>query len=440
MRPDIRRTVVRAAALGLFAAAAFAPQGAEARNQRGDDVRVISPSEVSSGNTLTTIFSTERDKTVFVLKKGKYDLLGAPAAVLRRSDGILICGATGNAKDVVLESSFQSYAFLVDHSRDVEIRDITIRNASPVLTALRLGEDRVETTSATTDSFAHDVTLRGCTLEGGICVQASVGIGALTMKGCTLRVTGNRGIGLLWQDGGDLFVTRNRFRTAKDGTSSNDVVAGAGVRVLGPISQASNGERARTIVMSRNDVNGDFEFGIELNDVTDVRVRRNTVKFPNPVQDIGVFAAPGQNPLRARIGIALRRATASGLPDELEVRRNRVRKALFGLWMRDTGVPPDDTRLRSAVSRNDFRRCGTSDPNLDTENSRGRPGGAVLVSLITSGCPMFIERNDFRGLRSPVTEPAVVEDNGLSLADCFQDPHRNKTDRGRPLYTGASKR
>ncbi len=423
-----RALVLTALALP-FAVAADSADARPTGAQAGAETLTISPQDIApgtagTGSRLTNLIFQNQSADVIVLKKGRYELDSALIIFGKRN--VTICGATNRASDVILEVTPRNslpFGIVIDHSLNLTFKNLTIRTTSDGAEAVR-----VNTIASSAESFADDITFDRCTLQGFIGISATVRARNLTINRCNITVThgdgaGGRGAGVVWQDGEGLFIAKSRFGTA------NGIQAQAGVRVRGPAgSDLSDGRRARGVIVAGNTIRGDFEFGIDLNDVKGVRVRRNTVKFGSVTQtnDNGTD--------RGRVGIRVARAQASGLTEGVELQRNRVRGALYGVWLRNTG--------RVLVDRGNFGGCGST----STDNSFGTNGAGILVTLLSPGCATVddnntvvrtidIRRCDFRGLRSPVSEPAITEETDTSLIQCFRFGNvNNRTSRNRELF------
>jgi len=365
--------------------------------------------------------------TTIIVEKGTY-LLTGQLFVFNRSN-VVVCGATGRAGDVTFESAGGGggagarAAIYVQQSSDITFRDLTIRGTAAGGQCVFM-DAALSTTLA---SFAESVTLDGCTLEADNPVIATAAARSLTIKKCRIKIGATDGFGVLWGDGDALLITKTKF------TTSAGVDAFAGVIVLGATAAASEGERAERIILTRNRFEGAFARAIDLADVLDARVRSNKILLSgDPIRD-GTNLTSGLR--TGRVGILIRRGAATALPADYEVRRNKIRGALHGIWLSFTG--------QGVISRNDLRRCGSP----DVDEFFREFGGALRLQLQSAICRIEIDRNDMRNLRSPksasdgssiVDVPAVtVVPDTLSEA-CFADGNdRNKLSNGRVLFLGA---
>ena len=337
-----------------------------------------------------------------------------------RHSNLTLCGATGRADDVVIQTAAAT-TLLVEQSNGTVLRDLTLRSTHALGTALRLNS----VVSAEIESFTDDTAIDGCAFEGFVGVQAGVRMRNLTMGRSRCTVTQAGGAGLVWEDGSGLFLTRNRFTTAVAPDSGPTPIAAVFVR--GPFVAASEGERARHLLFSRNEVAGDFATGFDLADVTDVRLDRNRITFPAPQY---TDVSPDPDETRGRVGIVVRRAQASAQTEDFRLVRNTVHRAHYAAWLLNTGD--------GVVFANDFTQSGAA-----TVDARfGDVGGALRMNMQNAQCGITIRRNDFRHLRSPAgpSNPAVVIVPAGNEGACFGDDDRNRVDRGRLLYAGAAKR
>ena len=398
------------AAAALFALLVLAAPAAQAK-ARGLPAGSFATYPDDFGNALTApdalrnFLASRPDVSTVVFQKGTHDLGASPVFVFRRS-GLTLCGATGRAEDVVLTTS-SSVSLVLEQTGGIVLRDLTVRSTATRGNAVRLNS----VFSTDVESFADDTRLEGCAFEAFIGIQAAVRARNLTVTGSRCTVTQPGGAGLLWEDGTGLFVTRTRFNTTSN-------TATAAIFVDGAQSPTSQGDRARHILLSRNTVTGDFATGFDLADVTDADLRDNRITFPGPQ-----FAT--QTGLSGRVGIVIRRAAASALTENYFLTRNSVRKAHYGLWLLNAG--------RGGVLANRFGACGS--PVAD--GRFGDTGGAMRLNLQSAVCNISIQRNDFRGLASPSSAPAVGVLPAGNEGVCFGADDRNLVDRGRPLYLGA---
>ena len=388
----------------LLALAGATSAGARSGGDADGIVVRYPSSQVPDPGALQSALSPPSVSTV-VFERGTH--LFSETLFAFRREGLTICGATGSPGEVVIQST-ATPALQIEQSRGITLRDVTLRSTANFGRALRLAA----AVSPEIESFADDVRLEGAAFEAFVGVEATVRAKDLTMVGCRAEVTQASGAGLLWEDGPRLQVTRTRF------TTSSGVSALAAVLVRGAQSSASEGERARRLILTRNVVDGDFATGFDLADVVDARILGNRLVLPGAQLSGGA----------GRVGIVVRRAAASALTEDYELRRNTVRGAHYGLWLLNAGT--------GVVSRNDLG--GNGSPSADTRFVD--TGGALRMNLQSGRCDTHVERNDFRGLRSPKTDPAVVVLPAGSEGICFDDDDRNRLDRGRPLYLGAPKR
>jgi len=352
---------------------------------------------------------------VIVVKPGRYDV-GAALFVAARDD-LVICGATGNPGDVVFTSAIGP-AVSIEKARHITLRGVTLESTA----AFNWPLDLSAAPTNDHESYVDDVVVDRCILKGYVGINATVRTKNLTVTRSKIVVTGSasgpspkQGLaGVLWQDGPGLYVGRSRF------TTETGVPAVAAVLVRGAQSGASEGDRARGLFMVGNSVSGDFVYGFSLSDVVDARVRGNTVSFPSNVTTGQVLdIAPGTG----RVGIVVLRANASALTEDFELDRNVVRRAFYAAYLLNAS--------QGAVRRNDFRGCGSAAP----DGVFADHGGAMRMNVQGGACRVAVTGNDFRGLRSPRTDAAVVifppEYDPL---ECFPSDRPNRVDRGRPLY------
>ncbi len=432
LRPRRRATLLAVGAAALFAATltpiAANPDAAAKTKSTNNRAVVRFPSaDVPDEAALSVVLQNSSIPTTIIVAKGTYKLTGQ-LFVFNRSN-VVMCGATGRAGDVTFESpggaggaGIRSAVFL-QQSSNITFRDMTIRGTAAGGQSIFM-DAALSTTLA---SFCESVTLDGCKLEADNPVVATAAARALTVKNCRIKIGATDGFGILWGDGDALLVSKTKITTA------SGVDAFAGILVLGATAAASEGERAARIILTRNRIEGAFARAIDLADVLDARLRKNTILLSgDPIRE-GTTITGGQR--WGRVGILVRRGAATALPSDYELRRNKVRGALHGIWLSFTG--------QGVVSRNDLRRCGS--PSVD--EFFGEFGGALRLQLQSAICRIEVERNDMRNLRSPksasdgsdiVDVPAVTVVPG-SLADaCFADGDGgNRVSNGRVLFLGA---
>lgn len=396
------------------AAAALALVGAPAADAKvtgtpsGFVVRYPSGDAPDPG-TLQAVMSNPAVSAV-VFEKGTH-LFGSTLFVFKRND-LTLCGATGDPRDVVLSSSATT-VLQIEQARGTTIRGLTLTTSATGGVGVLVNA----VPGPTLEGFADDTSIERCSFRSYVGVQASVRARNLSVADSRFEAgpfsPGSTvgGAGLFWEDGPGLFVTRCRFGTA------SGVSALAALFVKGAQSPSSAGDRARQILVTRNTVDGDFAAGIDLADVTDAIVRQNRIRFPTT-------SVPG---VRGRVGIVVRRAGATQVTDDYDVSKNVVTRSHYGLWL--LGVST------GRVASNDFGGCGSAD--LDNASAPGFQdrGGAVRVNLLTSTCSSTFTKNDFRGLRSPTSVPAVVLLPSTGTCDELLNPG-NRTDRGRALFGG----
>jgi hypothetical protein len=406
---------VTGAARNLFASAALVASaaGAGAKQPGGVDEGVYRfPSDdIPLVANLKSAVQDSRVK-VIVVAKGEYDVGTTPIFIAARDD-LLICGATGDPKDVVFTAGQSSVVF-VQEARRISFRSVTLSTSASFGAAVFLNA----TPSSDRESYVEDVTLERCALSGYEGIGATVGARNLVVTRCRFTVTatnGQGGAGVFWADGPGLFVSRSRFTTADDAPSV------AAVFVQGALAVGAEGGRARQILLLGNSVSGDFTRGFDLADVVEARIRSNSVSFPGPRTEADVAGTPAGS---GRVGLLIRRANASSLTEDYEVFRNRVRGAYYGAWLVNASS--------GAVRRNDFRRCGSTarDPAFEDD------GGALRLNLAGGVCRVAVERNDFRALRTPTSEPAVSVFPVGAEDLCFSGDEGNRVDKGRELYLG----
>lgn len=339
-----------------------------------------------------------------------------PIFVFKRND-LTLCGETGDPKDVVLETD-ASALFQVEQANGTVFRGLTItsRFLPTANNPYGIGVLVNAVPSATAEGFADDTTIDRCAFESFVGVQASVRAQNLSVSDCTFTVTGvtagstSGGVGILWEDGPGLYVTRSKFDT-------DDAVEGiAGIFVRGAQTPNSAGDRARQILITKNTVKGAFTVGIDLADVVDAVVRQNKVTFPDT----------GEGLSRGRVGIVVRRAAATQVTEQYEITKNVVRKAHYGIWFLSVGD--------GSATKNDLRGCGSAELDGAQAPAFADFGGAVRANLLGGLCKTILSGNDFRDLRSPKDKPAVTLLPGDATCPVTETP--NRTDRGRPLFGG----
>ena len=354
-----------------------------------------------------------------VVEKGTHTLT-APLFVFGREDGLTICSASGKASNTTfeLQSTVNGPLILVEQSRNVEIVDLSLTNRNPVQPVVSLSAV-VTLGQGPVESFCQDVRIEKCRIRGGIGMRATTGVEQVTVERTRFTVVTGNGRGIDWQDGDALFVNRCTFQT-------DDATAFAGILVQGVGGTLSDGERSRNLVFSRNRVQGDFQFGIDVGDVDGIRVRRNKIRFPD-----SIVTPPGGSTTAGRIGVRVRRLASSSDSDDAVFRSNRVRGAHYGLVVENVRT--------GAIRRNDLRTCGSS----ATDDRFGDNGGGLRIVLNAGECRFDIERNDVRSLASPNDQPAFRFVPGVRAIECFQDDdgafdsRRNKSGN-RALIEGAT--
>jgi len=397
------RLAAAAVALALAAVAAHAkvtgtPAGFVVHYPSGDAPDPLSLQAVMSNPSVSTI----------VFERGT-QLFSNTLFVFRRS-GLTLCGVTGNPKDVVIESS-AARVFQIEQATDVTFRGLTINTSATG----GIGILANAVPSSSQEGFADDVSVERCNFSGYKGVQGSVRARNLSIADSAFKVGGfspgsaDGGVGVLWEDGPGLFVTRSRFTTA------SGVIAIAGLFVRGAQTPDSEGERASHLLITKNTVNGDFIAGFDLADLNDAVVRQNTVQFPNT-------AVSG---VRGRVGIVVRRAAATQFTEDYAVSRNVVRRAHYGMWLLGVGA--------GSVSKNDLRVCGSPQPDVVGGSGFGDNGGAIRMNL-AGQCQTIVSSNDFRQLRSPPSVAAVVMFPALTPCPGGS----NRVDRGRAVFGGAN--
>jgi hypothetical protein len=413
---------LRAAALGAAAVLALATlAGAKTTGTPAGFVVRYPSGDAADYQTLVGVMQNPAVSTI-VFVKGTHLFNAAqqqPLFVFKRND-LTICGETGDPKDVVIECSARS-VFQIEQANGTVFRGITVRSTYVDPLGLPIGGIGIlvnAVPSATAEGFADDTTIERCNFEAFVGVQASVRAENLSVSDCGFTCTALKptstvgGAGLLWEDGRGLSVTRSRFKT------DTGVSAIAGIFVRGAQTSNSAGDRARQLLITNNTVQGDFTAGLDLADVVDAVVRRNKVTFEDT----------GTNLTRGRVGIAIRRAAATEVPEGYEVTKNVVRKAHYGIWFLSVGD--------GYATKNDLRGCGSREVDGTGGVAFQDHGGAVRVNLLGGQCKTVFAGNDFRDLKSPIEEPAVVVfPPGPS---CATAQPANRVDRGRPLFSVAN--
>jgi hypothetical protein len=354
--------------------------------------------------------------SAIVFEKGTH-LFSTALFVFKRND-LTICGATGDPKDVAIETTAR-VGFQIEQARGTVFRGVTIRSnyVTPPGQSGGIAILANAVPSATAEGFADDTTVERCAFESYVGVQASVRAQNLSVSDCKFTCTGlspgsaSGGVGVLWEDGPGLFVTRSSFK------SGDGVSAIAAIFVRGAQTPNSAGDRARQVLITHNTVKGDFTAGIDLADVVDVVVRQNKVTFPDT----------GTNLARGRVGIVVRRAAATQVTEQYELTKNVVRKAHYGLWFLSVGD--------GSAIRNDLRGCGSPEFDGTDAPAFADNGGAVRANLLGGVCKTIFADNDFRDLRSPKDAPAVTLLPGDATCPIV-DGSPNRVDRGRPLFGG----
>ena len=408
---DTRRTP-RSSRLALCVVALLSA-AAEARSA-SDDVGVRRwPSDFADVAALQAALRDPAVRTI-VFERGTHTF-SETLAVFGRDD-LVLCGATGDPSGVTISSTALD-AVTIEQARRTTLRDLTIRTTSSAGAAVRIASVVFPgpTHADEIESYADDTLLDHCALEGPVGALGEVRARHLTMLRCRVKVTATAGSGVLWNDGPGLLCGNSRF------TSAEGVSAFAAVTVAGASDPASEGQRANHVLLARNVVDGDFARGFDLSDVTDVQVEDNVIRFRDPWTARPVGTLPAR---AGRIGIVVRSGRASAMTEAFSVSRNVVRNAHCGAWIAGTG---DGT-----VARNDFRRSGS--PSTDAFHRD--TGAAMRLDIAGALCPLTIERNDCRGLRSPAGTPAVVVFPAGVEASCFPFDTRNRVDAGRPLDLG----
>jgi len=397
------RLAVAAAALAVAAVTAHAkvtgtPTGFVVHYPSGDAPDPASLQSVMSNPAVSAI----------VFERGT-QLFSSTLFVFKRND-LTLCGVTGNPKDVVIESSAGN-VFQVEQSARITFRGLTVNTSATGGAGIYVNA----VPDSTKEGFADDVSVESCRFNAYVGVQASVRARNLSIADSAFNVGGyspgspDGGVGVLWEDGPGLFVTRSKFATAPGVTGLS------GLFVRGAQTPSSEGDRASHLLVTRNVVQGDFTVGFDLADVNGAVIKQNTIQFPNSV-------VPN---VRGRVGIFLRRAAATQLTEDYSVTRNVFRRAHYGMWFLGVGA--------GGVSQNDFRGCGSPQPDVVGGTGFGDNGGAMRMN-VQGPCRTVVSGNDFRSLRSPPSVPAVVMFPAVTPCE----GKGNLTDRGRAVFGGAN--
>lgn len=392
---------ISATAATVAALLALVPTGAvPARAADTPGITVRFPSgQVPDANALAAAISDPGVGTV-IFEKGTNPF--ASSITVFRRKGLTLRGATGRPEDVVIESS-ATVAILLDEAEDVRIEGLTIRSTAANGEGVRLQAVR----SSSIEGFVRDVSVRRCRVEGFVPLRGTVRANGLAVADSRLDVTRAGGVGILWEDGPNLLVTRTRFTC-----SATDFATGA-VLVRGALVADSEGDRARHVVLTRNRISGDFATAIDLADVVDARVQRNRIEYSN-----SAYTGDG-----GRAGIVVRRQAASAQTSDFELRRNLVRGAHTAVWCLnvDAGV----------VASNDLRRSGRATADTRFQDT----GCAIRIGLFGPNCKVRVDGNDLRSLASAPSQPAViVTPTGTSPDGCFPEGTKNRVDAGRDIY------
>lgn len=374
------------------------PSGFVIHYPSGDAPDPASLQAVMSNTTVSAI----------VFERGT-QLFSSTLFVFQRND-LTLCGVTGNPKDVVIESTAGN-AFQVEQSTRITFRGLTVNTSATGGTGIFVNA----VPDSTKEGFADDVSVEKCRFNAYVGVQASVRARNLSIADSTFKVGGyspgssDGGVGVLWEDGPGLFVTRSRFTTA------SGVTGLSGLFVRGAQTPNSEGERASHLLITHNTVQGDFTVGFDLADLNGAAIRQNTIQFPNSV-------VPG---VRGRVGIFVRRAAATQFTEDYAVSRNVFRRAHYGMWLLGVGA--------GSVSQNDFKGCGSPQADVVGGSGFGDEGGAIRMN-VSGPCRTVVSGNDFRALRSTPSVPAVV----MFPAATPCEGNGNLVDRGRAVFGGAN--
>jgi hypothetical protein len=398
-----------AAASALVAAAALVVPAAQAKVTGTPPGFVVHyPSgDAPDPASLQAVMSNPAVSAI-VFERGT-QLFSTTLFVFKRND-LTLCGVTGDPKDVVLQST-AAHVFQVEQATGVTFRGLTVATTATGGTGIFVNA----VPDSTMEGFADDVSVERCVFSGYVGVQASVRAKNLSIADSAFQVGGfspgsaSGGVGVLWEDGPGLFVTRSRF------TTQSGVSAVAGLFVRGAQTPTSEGDRASHLLITRNSVNGDFAAGFDLADLNGAAIRQNTIEFPNSV-------VPG---VRGRVGIVVRRAAATQFTEDYSLTRNVFRRAHYGVWLLGVGA--------GGVVRNDFHGCGSPQPDVVGGSGFGDRGGAMRINL-AGRCQTNVSSNDFRGLRSPLSDPAVVMFPAVTPCPGGS----NRVDQGRAVFGGAN--
>ncbi|MCE9638487.1 MAG: hypothetical protein K8T90_22530 [Planctomycetes bacterium] len=397
MTRSAHRSMVAALVAVVAAVVLAAPAHARTTTSPGAILRFPSGA-VPDANALAAALSDPSVGTI-IFEKGLNSFTSS-VTIFRRT-GVTLCGATSKSGDTIIETS-GTVGVLLDESSDITIRGLTIRSTAAAGEAVRLQAVR----SSSVEGFVRNVSVRNCHLEAFVPLRGTVRASGLDVADSTLEVTRAGGAGVLWEDGPNLLVTRTKF------TCSASDFATAGVLVRGALVAESEGDRARSVILTRNTVQGDFATGFDLADVVDTRILRNRFTFSTTT-----YTGDG-----GRAAIAVRRQAASALTEDFEIRSNKVRGAHTGVYLLNTGA--------GKVIGNDLRGCGS--PLADTRFSD--TGCAIRLSLFGPNCDIRIDGNDLRGLQSAAGAAAAVVSPPGNAPLCFDDGVTNRIDAGRNLY------
>jgi hypothetical protein len=424
----MRRIALRTGLAVLVTAAALVPQAmtpAQARSKNGDGPTFRYPSELSE-TELRILLQSSQDAATVIFEKG--DHVFSPQLFVFNRSNLTLCGETGRSGDVSIQSdgggagAGATAAILVEQSRSITFRDLTI-----VATAASAGQGMRLNAQLATDfsSFVDGIRIEGCEIDAEFPIVATASAENLTVSKSRIVCRRADGFGLVWGDGRGLLVTKTTFDTAPG------VAALSGVFVQGAGAQFSEGERTRSVILTKNKIVGDFLRGFDIADVNDARIRKNKFAFP------GQPSRPFGGTVTGRVGVLVRRGESSSLPIDYEVTKNKVRNAYYGAWILNGG--------QGVLRKNDFRRCGAPDRDQFFREF----GGGIRLTLFSANCQIEIVKNDLRNLRSPEFAQVDPDDPGSeigpvpaivvvpsNLSDaCFADGDGgNKTSKGRELF------
>lgn len=397
MKRVLRRVLLAAACVAVAVGLSSGPAQAKTTTSPGAILRYPSGA-IPDPNALAAALAEPSVGTI-IFEKGVNSFTSS-VTVFRRS-GVTLCGATSKPGDTVIESS-SAIAVLLEECSNVTIRGLTIRSTAANGEAVRLSAVR----SSSIEGFVRDVSVRNCRLEGFVPLRGTVRASGLDVADSTLEVTRAGGAGILWEDGPNLLVTRTKFTcTATD-------FATAGVLVRGALVAESEGDRARSVILTRNTVQGDFATGFDLADVVGARVLRNRISFATTTYTGG----------GGRAAIVVRRQAASRLTEDFELRSNRVRGAHTGIHLRNASA--------GKVIGNDLRGCGSSAADTQFADT----GCAIRLSLFGPNCEVLIDGNDLRDLKSAPGAAAAIVTPSANAPLCFDEGVANRIDAGRNLY------